>query len=258
MAPSIPETIRVLLPGGVVRRLPLEEYVRGVVAAALPADAHLEALKAQAVAARTFGAITRRHIERGSDVCTLRHCQVWKDAATASALKAVDETRGIVAVHNGRLIDAYYFEHCDGNTRDATGILIQVPPYLQSVSCPCGFATLKGHGIGMCQRGAQVMARFGDTYDVILKHYFNGITLDRAGVISVPVPEPPLSSPTATRAREPEAPSQVKTRGAKKTLRPGRDKKSAFPSPSPAKPIDYIPSPPPTAGYSTGGNCQGP
>jgi Stage II sporulation protein len=202
MTISIPETIRVLLPGGVVRRMALENYVGGVVTAALPADAPLEALKAQAVAARTFGAITRRHIERGADVCTLRHCQLWKEPTAAAARRASDETSGIVAIHDGRLIDAYYFEHCDGNTRDAKGILIQVPPYLRSVTCACGFATLKGHGIGMCQRGAQVMARFGDTFDVILKHYFRGIDLERASETRTFVSEPKTPP---TEAAEPSS-----------------------------------------------------
>jgi hypothetical protein len=227
MTLSIPETIRVLLPGGAVTRLPLEEYVRGVVAAALPADAPIEALKAQAVAARTFGAITRRHIERGSDVCTLRHCQVWKQSATPSALRAAEETRGIVATHGGRLIDAYYFEHCDGSTRDATGILVQVPPYLRGVSCPCGFATLKGHGIGMCQRGALVKARFGDTFDVILKHYFNGISVERASGLAtfVAPPEPPTTTTTSPRMPEEQSGKRPKApiRGGDRTTFPVRD-----------------------------------
>ncbi len=197
MTLSLPEIIRVLLPNGAVKKLPLEEYVRGVVTAALPADAPLEAMKAQAVAARTFGASTRRHIERGADVCTLRHCQVWKEAASAAAGRAAGATRGIVALHNGRLIDAYYFDHCDGNTRDATGMLIQAPSYLHSVACACGFATLKGHGIGMCQRGALVMARFGDTFEVILKHYYTGIMLERAGVM--PTAPTPVTRPLASQ-----------------------------------------------------------
>lgn len=205
---TIPQTIRVLLPGGSVKKLPLETYVRGVVTAALPDDAPLEALKAQAVASRTFGAITRRHIEHGADVCTRRHCQLWTEGATAGARRAADETRGIVAIHDGRLIDAYYFEHCDGNTREAAGILIHVPAYLRSVSCPCGFATLKGHGVGMCQRGAQVKARFGDSYVEILNHYFKGITLERASGILTTAPGPD-ASPASLRSHTRKSTTQV-------------------------------------------------
>jgi Stage II sporulation protein len=249
MALSIPETIRVLLPGGIVRKMPLEVYVRGVVTAALPADAPLEALKAQAVAARTFGAITRRHIERGADVCTLRHCQLWKEPTTPAARRAADGTRGIVAVHDGRLIDAYYFEHCDGNTRDAKGILVQVPPYLRSVTCACGFATLRGHGVGMCQRGAQVMARFGDDFDAILKHYFTGISLERASQTRAPaaevkapppslIPEPRPSRPTIQdKAGGPEPPAQSsKPRRVTDTTKISGPKKGPAPAPGTLKP----------------------
>jgi hypothetical protein len=194
MTLTIPRTIRLLLPSGTVKTVELEAYVRGVVASALPADSPLEALKAQAVAARTFGASTKRHADRGADVCTLRHCQVWKEnlptsrraSQSTSGLieRAVEATRGIVAVADGELIDAFYFDHCDGRTRDAAGVLLQAPAYLREVNCPCGFATLKGHGVGMCQRGALVMARFGETFDYILRHYYSGITLERAKAVA--------------------------------------------------------------------------
>lgn len=257
MALSVPSTIRVLLPGGAVKKLALEEYVRGVVAAALPGDAPLEALKAQAVAARTFGAITRRHLERAADVCTLRHCQVWKESGTSLAQRAADETRGIVAVHDGHLIDAYYFEHCDGNTRDAAGVLVQAPLYLKSVACPCGSSTLKGHGVGMCQRGALVMARFGDGFDAILKHYFAGISLESAGLLSALVPEPKTSSPLAkpspasapsprTSGAKPK--SAPKSRSLEKTSRPALSKSSPE-MPAPARQSKSVS---PSAKSSTG------
>lgn len=245
MAVSVPSSIRVLLPGGLVKKLGLEEYVRGVVASALPADAPIEALKAQAVAARTFAANTRRHIERGADVCTLRHCQVWSESGTAAAERAASETRGIVAVHGGRLIDAYYFEHCDGSTRDAAGVLVQAPPYLLGVTCPCGFSTLKGHGIGMCQRGAQVMARFGDGFDVILKHYFTDISLERAGLLPAPLPmgkpatEPgkPARSITSTQPSGPDIKPTLKSRRVVRSPKAPRAKKNEVsPTRSPESP----------------------
>ncbi len=104
---TIPETIRVLRPNGTIKRVELEAYVAGVVAATMPSDAPLEALKAQAVAARTFSAITRRHIERGAEVCAQRHCQTWQALPTLAAKQAAHETQGIVAVHSGHLIDAF-------------------------------------------------------------------------------------------------------------------------------------------------------
>src|SRR5581483_5560970 len=186
-SPTIPEVIRVLLPNGSVKTLLLEDYLRGVTAAALPADAPLEALKALAVAARTFAATTHRHLEQYADVCTTRHCQAWSERANPRAARAVLETRSVVAVQNGKLIDAFYFDHCDGKTRDAAGVLVNPPSYLKSVPCPCGSVARKGHGIGMCQRGMLVMARFGENYQYILKHYYTGITLEALQLDKAPV-----------------------------------------------------------------------
>ncbi len=66
MSLALPAAIRLLLPDGAVKNILLEDYLRGVVAAALDADAPLEAQKALAVAARTFAAHTHRHLEQGA------------------------------------------------------------------------------------------------------------------------------------------------------------------------------------------------
>lgn len=182
MSLSLPESLRLLLPDGSVKRILLEDYLRGVVAAALPADAPLEAMKTLAVAARTFAANTHRHLEQHADVCTTRHCQQWNERANPRAARAVMETRGIVASFKNELIEAFYFEHCDGKTREAKGVLMGAPAYLKSVTCPCGFASMKGHGIGMCLRGMLAMARLGERYDHILEHYYSGIALQELGI----------------------------------------------------------------------------
>ena len=194
MRVSIPTKIRVLQPDDSVREIDLEDYTRGVTSAALPADTPLEAFKAQAVAARTFGVVTQRHAEKQADVCTTRHCQVWLDSAISQVARAVDETRAIVLTYEDKLIHAFYFEHCDGHTREARGILIEPAPYCRAVPCPCGFATLRGHGIGLCQRGAAVMARSGDSYEKILLHYFSGVALVE-GISVTRRPAPTSSGP---------------------------------------------------------------
>ncbi len=213
-SPTIPEVIRVLLPNGSVKTLLLEDYLRGVTAAALPADAPLEAMKALAVAARTFAATTHRHLDQYADVCTTRHCQVWSERANPRAARAVLETRSIVAVQNGKLIDAFYFDHCDGKTRDAAGVLINPPPYLKSVPCPCGSVARKGHGIGMCQRGMLVMARLGESYAYILKHYYTGITLEALQLDKAPV----ALKEAATTRRTTEAERRRTEDGGRRTV----------------------------------------
>ncbi len=199
MSLLLPESLRLLLPDGSIKRILIEDYLRGVVAAALPADAPLEAMKALAVASRTFAANTHRHLERGAEVCTTRHCQAWNERANPRAARAVIETRGIVATFNAKLIEAFYFEHCDGKTRDAKGVLMDAPAYLKSVACPCGFASLKGHGIGMCLRGMVAQARLGETYEFILQHFYSGVALEA------------LVIDESTRGLEPIAPTKKLT-----------------------------------------------
>ncbi len=158
----------------------LETYLAGVVAAEMSVNAPLDALKVQAVASRTYAASARRHAEARADVCAGAHCQRWKrvDPLVApEVFRAVNDTAGIIAVHDGNLIDAYYFEHCDGKTRGADQVLTSAPPYLASVECPCGFVKMRGHGLGLCQRGVIVMARRGASFDQILRHYYRGIAI---------------------------------------------------------------------------------
>jgi hypothetical protein len=248
MSLSLPAAIRLLLPDGTVKNILLEDYLRGVVAAALPADAPLEAMKALAVAARTFAAHTHRHLERGADLCTARHCQAWNERANPRAARAVLETRSIVATFHDHFIEAFYFEHCDGKTRDAQGVLVNAPAYLKSVACPCGFAALKGHGIGMCLRGMVAMARLGESYDFILRHYYSDIALEQIGVDE------------STRVTIPVTPTKRATPAPKPTPRPRpapRVAKTTEPPPTSAAPVPVEksetpkPAPKPTPRRST-------
>ncbi len=177
---SVPSTIRVLLATGRVTELKMETYLAGVVAAEMGAAAPLEALKAQAVASRTYAVSAHRHPESGADVCTTSHCQRWRRVDPIIApevFRAVSETWGMLATHGGKPIDAFFFEHCDGRTRNAHDLLMPAVPYLQSVQCECGFIAMKGHGVGVCQRGAIVLARRGVSFERILQHYYTGVTI---------------------------------------------------------------------------------
>jgi hypothetical protein len=216
---SLPTYLRVLMPDGHVEEMKLETYLAGVVAAQIGANAPLEALKAQAVASRTYAVAMRRHPDQNADVCIGAHCQKWKRVDPVSApevFRALGETWGLVAIHNGALINAVYFEHCDGRTRNSEDMLMDPLPYLRAVDCSCGFLTLKGHGVGMCMRGAIVLARRGATFEQILQHYYRGVQVFRAksDAERVPVREEatPVHAPVKTkpaRARkkmiEPEA-----------------------------------------------------
>lgn len=115
----------------VVNIVDLEDYVRGVLPSEMPSSFNIEALKAQAVAARTYAWMNRgRHRSLGYDLCDSTDCQVYLGALNekASTSKAVAETEGLVIVYDGELIWAQYCSDCGGTTQDGG------KPYLGSVS----------------------------------------------------------------------------------------------------------------------------
>jgi stage II sporulation protein D len=136
--------------------IPLEEYLLGVVLAEMPSSFHLEALKAQAVVARTYalymaeiGGGCKSH--PGAHLCTNSTCcQAWSDPAllieayapeAAAALKekiqkAVEQTAGQVLLFQGKLAEAVYHSTCGGITEASTAVWQGQPlPYLQPVPC---------------------------------------------------------------------------------------------------------------------------
>lgn len=269
-----------------VRKMPLEDYLVGVVAAEMPASFGLEALKAQAVAARTYTLrkmlqnqenSVSRDAHRGAVICSdPSHCQAWNSREELlrkwgvagylgnirKIIAAVEETDGLVVTYNGSLIDAVYHSCCGGMTEDAADVWGRRIPYLVAVSCGCQRKALElgemktweraellaalglggmslpaiasgvqvvartatarasmvsvygitvaaaelrkalslkstrlavvsdtrsvtftttgyGHGVGMCQWGAEVLAQAGWTFDAILKHYYFGADIQR-------------------------------------------------------------------------------
>ena len=110
--------------GRETRILPLEDYVLGVVNAEASWESEPEALKATAVAARTYALRhLRRHGREGYDFCTLTHCQRYVapqvTAAPERIRRALQATRGqVLTDKNGRVIEAYYSASCGGWTAD--------------------------------------------------------------------------------------------------------------------------------------------
>lgn len=144
------EQIRVMLSDKEVVKLPLEEYLVGVVAAEMPAEFELEALKAQAIAARTYAA---KRISQSSqqkyDVDTTVQTQAWIPATEMrkrwgwlnylryqrKIQKAVQGTRGLVLVYNGELIEAFYHSSSGRKpTERSEEVWSSARAYLQNVS----------------------------------------------------------------------------------------------------------------------------
>jgi SpoIID/LytB domain protein len=105
----------------IINVLSVEEYLYGVVPAEMPTNWPQEALKAQAVAARSETmAKLGRHKSDGFDLCTEVHCQVYSGVEKETELgnMAVDSTRGTILEYNFKPVDAIYSANCGGHTQD--------------------------------------------------------------------------------------------------------------------------------------------
>lgn len=105
----------------VVNLVNLEEYLYSVLPSEMPVGWPKEALKAQAIAARSEALLKLgRHKPEGFDFCAEVHCQAYGGAERENPLtnQAVDETRGIIMTYEGKVIDAVYSSNCGGHTQD--------------------------------------------------------------------------------------------------------------------------------------------
>lgn len=131
---------------GELQEMKLEEYVMGVLAGEMPSEFHIEALKAQALAARTYTLMRTRAFGGGgcekhpeADVCTdPTHCQAYKAPNTIKTnykkyKQAVQDTRGEVIVYNNALIDAVFHSTSGGKTENSEEVWSSKIPYLRSV-----------------------------------------------------------------------------------------------------------------------------
>ncbi|MEY3298169.1 MAG: hypothetical protein RLZZ597_1429 [Cyanobacteriota bacterium] len=114
----------------------LEEYLYSVLGAEMPASWPQEALKAQAVAARSYALHRRdRSLPETYDVGTTTAYQVYRGVASEapSTIAAVNATRGQVLTYSGRVIEAVFHSSSGGQTENVEDIWQQPRPYLRSV-----------------------------------------------------------------------------------------------------------------------------
>ncbi|WP_244833683.1 stage II sporulation protein D [Clostridium sp. BJN0001] len=271
---------------GKVLNIDLEEYVMGVVCAEMPAEFNEEALKAQAVAARTYYMSKRKTKctvakKYGGEICATAHCQAYMSKEERMSLwskkkadeywdkikDAVSETEGEILTYDNKLVEyPEYFAISPGKTEDCADVFSFNVPYLKSEeskgeeiapkysseksismdefintikskypSCNINRSNFKdivkicdftgsgavknmlignekikgskfrslfslnstdfkleytsdkvnvyctgyGHNVGMSQWGANVLAKKGYSYEEILKHYYNGVDIDK-------------------------------------------------------------------------------
>lgn len=174
----------------------LETYLVGVVAAEMPASFHEEALRAQAVAARTY---TMYHALHGgcnahdADVCTSSACcqayatddqlrERWGDAYAenlARVQEAVLSTAGLVLLYDGEPIEALYHSASGGYTEDSENVFANAVPYLRAVE--------SADEVGTARLSGQVTLSYADFCDKVNEAYPDaGLTPDTlAGQIEV-------------------------------------------------------------------------
>ena len=130
----------------VVNELGLEDYVKGVVANELSPGGYpaIEALKAQAIAARTYALKNRgQFMSQGFDILPTTRSQVYRGLTSENPLstRAVDETRGLIATYQGEPINALYTSTCGGRTENSENIFNEAIPYLRGRECAAEGAT---------------------------------------------------------------------------------------------------------------------
>jgi stage II sporulation protein D len=171
--------------GNKIAELDIEEYVRGVVAAEMPAAFDLEALKAQAVAARTYGLAhmeqfggTKKSTAKGADVCDTVNSQVYiskqealskwneKDALLYwnKVTDAVNQTSGQVLTYEGKLVmSPYYFAFSSGKTENVVDVFGSDTPYLRSVKSE-GDKEVKNFQVSTKYTYAQLASKINSQY----------------------------------------------------------------------------------------------
>ena len=158
--------------------IPLEEYVGTVVASEM-GNAPTEALKAQAVASRTYavaqGVLKGKVISDNAAKAQAYRAGRTKYNACNAAAKA---TEGQILKYGGRIATTYYCHSNGGRTYSSEEVWGGKRNYLVSRKDPWTIEIKNGHGVGMSQVGAIAAAKSGVTYREILSFYYPKTTLE--------------------------------------------------------------------------------
>jgi stage II sporulation protein D len=123
----------------VVNELDLEEYIKGVVPAEMNPAWHPEALKVQAIAARTYALYQMRQVgKKDFDILSSTKDQVYqgRTGSNAAVVRAVEQTRSLILTYGELPIFAAYHSTAAGPTEDAMYVWSMDVPYLKGVECP--------------------------------------------------------------------------------------------------------------------------
>ena len=134
---------------GEIKNIELEDYIVGVVAGEMPASFNEEALKAQAIASRTYAMYKMKNSNGTYDLVTDKTNQVYITEDKMKSLwqenfdyyfekikKAVYDTKDLIMTYNGDIILSLYFARSNGKTEDAIAVFGSNEEYLKSVESP--------------------------------------------------------------------------------------------------------------------------
>lgn len=118
--------------------LDIEEYLKGVIFAEMPSSFSAEALKAQAVASRTY---TLKKLSSGDHICNdPSHCQAWEDPTNSKDYEKISEavlkTASEQLTYLGEPIEAFFHSSSGGKTENSEDVWDSKRPYLTSVDSP--------------------------------------------------------------------------------------------------------------------------
>ncbi len=123
-----------------VNILPMEEYLYSVVPSEMPSTWHEEALKAQAVCARSYALMNAGYggasnAKKGYNIVDTISSQVYKGflAETIQARRAVNDTKGEMVYYNNKVVTTYFFSTSGGSTEDSENVWETKKLYLRSV-----------------------------------------------------------------------------------------------------------------------------
>jgi len=196
--------LRVSMDGKIIP-MELEEYVVGVVAAEMPALYHLEALKAQAVAARTRAASGRCRKHKDADICTDSACcqgylaeaeRQTRWGADAFEMnervrQAVASTEGLVILYDGVPIEVLYHAISGGYTEDVEEVYAVALPYLRGVNSP-GEESARGYSAEQLFSKKEIVDAFPDAaengkiqLEILARSESGRVTVIRVGSLTL-------------------------------------------------------------------------
>lgn len=165
----------------VINDVSLEEYLLGVVPSEMPSSWNIEALKAQAVVARSYAlANLGKRLRFGYDLKDTPEDQAYGGASGEKnrTTQAVLATKGKVLVYDGKVINACYCASAGGRTRLSSEVWNTTPvPYFHSVYSFDSEIKKKGHGVGLSQYGANFLAKTGCNAYQILNYFYRDVAL---------------------------------------------------------------------------------